>query len=93
MHFNVAVNFLVFRPSVDDIFVGVVNKVSPDHIGCLVYGFFNASLAADQFTQHGYQWDHDTHSWTSIHGVIGPGSVIKFSVIKYLSFNQAYNLQ
>jgi DNA-directed RNA polymerase subunit E'/Rpb7 len=91
LHFYINVVFTVFRPEKKSILVGVVNKVSPDHIGCLVYGLFNASIAADQFQSgtdtSGYTWDDNEHNWSAESDlgqlVITPGSIIKFSVIKY----------
>jgi DNA-directed RNA polymerase subunit E'/Rpb7 len=85
LHFHVSVEFIVYSPQIGQLCVGVVNKVSPDHIGCLLNGFFNASLAADQFSGNDYHWDHETHSWKTLDGTysIGPGSIIKFSIIKY----------
>ena len=53
MHFNVSVELTLFEPKLGQVMVGIVNKVSPDHIGCLVNGFFNASIAKDQFLQMG----------------------------------------
>jgi DNA-directed RNA polymerase I subunit RPA43 len=88
MHFNVSVDFIVFCPLVGDRYIGIVNKVSPDHIGCLVHGFFNASIAADQFTQNLYRWDHESHMWTSKTNSIKPGSVIQFSIIKYFLIDE-----
>lgn len=62
MHFKIQVDFLVFSPKVSEKLIGVVNKVSPGHIGCLVYGLFNASIATDQFGKK-FTWNHETNQW------------------------------
>jgi DNA-directed RNA polymerase I subunit RPA43 len=48
--------------------VGVVNKQSPDHIGVLVHGVFNASIEADQM-RGVYSWNEDEHAW--VHDATG----------------------
>lgn len=44
LHFNIQVNYIVFKPEVGKKLIGIVNKMSSSHIGCLVHGRFNASL-------------------------------------------------
>ncbi|KAK6491170.1 DNA-directed RNA polymerase I subunit RPA43 [Huso huso] len=44
IHMNIEADFVVFRPNKGQKLVGIVNKVAPSHIGCLVHGCFNASL-------------------------------------------------
>ncbi|XP_053324091.1 DNA-directed RNA polymerase I subunit RPA43 [Spea bombifrons] len=44
IHLNIEADFVIFQPSRGQILVGVVNKVAPSHIGCLVHGCFNASI-------------------------------------------------
>ncbi|XP_053568965.1 DNA-directed RNA polymerase I subunit RPA43 [Bombina bombina] len=44
IHINVEADFVIFRPDYGQKLVGVVNKVAPSHIGCLVHGCFNASI-------------------------------------------------
>lgn len=44
IHFTIEAEFVIFRPKAGEKLVGVVNKVAPSHIGCLVHGCFNASL-------------------------------------------------
>ena len=87
MHFRISASFLVFSPEIDEVLVGVVSKVSPDHVGCVVHGLFNASIAKDQFPMNSWSWDEGEHYWTanSPHGqlVLTQGSIIKFRVTKY----------
>ncbi|XP_063777820.1 DNA-directed RNA polymerase I subunit RPA43 [Pseudophryne corroboree] len=44
IHINIQADFVVFQPKCGQKLVGVVNKVAPSHIGCLVHGCFNASV-------------------------------------------------
>ncbi|XP_028674150.1 DNA-directed RNA polymerase I subunit RPA43 isoform X1 [Erpetoichthys calabaricus] len=44
IHINIEADFVIFRPGKGRKLVGIVNKVSPTHIGCLVHGCFNASI-------------------------------------------------
>ncbi|TPX65379.1 hypothetical protein SpCBS45565_g05217 [Spizellomyces sp. 'palustris'] len=86
-HFYVRANLLTFSPSLKSNLVGVVNKVSPDHIGLLVHGVFNASIPADQIRRKEFKWDENAAGWRRSRGadgeedmVVGPGSVIRFTV-------------
>ncbi|KAM5157974.1 DNA-directed RNA polymerase I subunit RPA43 [Mantella aurantiaca] len=44
IHLNVQADFVIFQPMCGEKLVGIVNKVAPSHIGCLVHGCFNASI-------------------------------------------------
>ncbi|XP_078094616.1 DNA-directed RNA polymerase I subunit RPA43 [Mustelus asterias] len=44
IHLNIEANFVIFRPKIGQKLVGIVNKVAPSHLGCLVHGCFNASI-------------------------------------------------
>ncbi|KAK1188348.1 RPA43 polymerase, partial [Pygoscelis papua] len=44
IHLNVEADFVVFSPKKGKKLVGVINKVAPSHIGCLIHGCFNASI-------------------------------------------------
>ncbi|KAJ3315136.1 hypothetical protein HDV04_004277 [Boothiomyces sp. JEL0838] len=83
MHFDIQVDFTVFSPKVEDSMIGVVNKVSPDHVGCLVYGLFNASIAREKLP--GWSWDYEENVWTVGDVTIKPGSVVKFKAESMLS--------
>ncbi len=52
-----------------------MNKVSQDHIGCLVHGIFNASIPASEipFSWEDYMWHDGNHPVTT-------GTGISFSV-------------
>jgi hypothetical protein len=87
---KIRVKFTVFRPELNTLLVGIVNKVSPDHIGCLVYGLFNASIAADQFN---LLWDNNQWNSNDSSGFhISPGSVIKFKVLNVRTCNDMLSI-
>eukprot|EP00062_Callorhinchus_milii_P014351 gi/632963443/ref/XP_007897888.1/ PREDICTED: DNA-directed RNA polymerase I subunit RPA43 [Callorhinchus milii] len=44
IHVNIEANFVIFKPEKGQKLVGVVNKVAPSHLGCVVHGCFNASI-------------------------------------------------
>ncbi|XP_065687597.1 DNA-directed RNA polymerase I subunit RPA43 [Patagioenas fasciata] len=44
VHLNIEADFVIFSPKKGKKLVGVVNKVAPSHIGCLIHGCFNASI-------------------------------------------------
>jgi DNA-directed RNA polymerase subunit E'/Rpb7 len=48
IHFDLKYTAYVFRPVIDSIVCGTVNNVGGDHVGCLVYDCFNASVFARQ---------------------------------------------
>ena len=48
IHFDLKYTAYVFRPVIDSIVCGTVNNVGGDHVGCLVYDCFNASVFAKQ---------------------------------------------
>lgn len=44
IHLNIEADFVIFSPKKGRKLVGVINKVAPSHIGCLIHGCFNASI-------------------------------------------------
>ncbi|NWR48851.1 RPA43 polymerase, partial [Regulus satrapa] len=44
IHLNIEADFIIFSPKRGKKLVGVINKVAPSHIGCLIHGCFNASI-------------------------------------------------
>ena len=48
IHFDLKYTAYVFRPVIDSIVCGTVNNVGGDHVGCLVYDCFNASVFSKQ---------------------------------------------
>ncbi|NWW42317.1 RPA43 polymerase, partial [Pedionomus torquatus] len=44
IHLNVEADFVIFSPKKGKKLVGIINKVAPSHIGCLIHGCFNAAI-------------------------------------------------
>ncbi|KFV46982.1 DNA-directed RNA polymerase I subunit RPA43, partial [Tyto alba] len=44
IHLDIEADFVIFSPRRGKKLVGVINKVAPSHIGCLIHGCFNASI-------------------------------------------------
>ncbi|NWY04974.1 RPA43 polymerase, partial [Nothoprocta ornata] len=44
IHLNIEADFIIFSPKKGKKLVGVINKIAPSHIGCLIHGCFNASI-------------------------------------------------
>ncbi|KAJ3051961.1 hypothetical protein HK097_007050, partial [Rhizophlyctis rosea] len=92
-HFHIIVTLILFAPQEKSNLVGVVNKVSPDHIGLLVHGVFNASIPADQIRKNEFYWDEDATCWkrpareSDPETDVGPGSVVKFTVAELIKAN------
>ena len=51
IHFDLKYTAYVFRPVIDSIVCGTVNNVGGDHVGCLIYDCFNASVFARQLSK------------------------------------------
>ncbi|KAJ6666569.1 hypothetical protein lerEdw1_020292 [Lerista edwardsae] len=69
IHLDIEANFVVFQPKPGKKLVGIINKVAPSHMGCLVHGCFNASIPKP---------DHMTiEEWKNIGFEIGNGLVFK----------------
>lgn len=62
VNFSVKAKFLVFTPEVGQILVGQVNKVGHDHIGLLVHGVFNVTIA-DKDLSTRFEYDDDAAAW------------------------------
>ncbi|CAM9328849.1 unnamed protein product [Lampetra fluviatilis] len=70
IHMDVQADFVVFRPNPGDILKGVVNKLGSAHVGCLVHGCFNASLACPR--------DEPGVPWRG--AGLFPGDTVRFTV-------------
>ncbi|KAM6449660.1 DNA-directed RNA polymerase I subunit RPA43 [Liasis olivaceus] len=61
IHLDIEATFVVFQPKPGKKLVGIINKVAPSHIGCLVHECFNASIpkpdhiSADEWKNLGFQ--------------------------------------
>ena len=61
-HFRIRCDALVFRVQRHIVLEGTINKVSSNHIGLLVHGLFNASIAVDQL-RLGVSFDAEAGEW------------------------------
>ncbi|KAJ3161807.1 hypothetical protein HDU86_006578 [Geranomyces michiganensis] len=94
-HFSVRATCWVFRPVVGEIIVGVVNKVSSDHVGLLVHGVFNASIPADKIPRDRFHFDHVTEAWIQSGAgddaqdiVLGVNAVVRFTIVELTKANE-----
>ncbi|KAH8553322.1 hypothetical protein BGW37DRAFT_257619 [Umbelopsis sp. PMI_123] len=55
-HFFIRVKLLVWKPNKGEKLVGKINLQSPDHIGLLIYGTFNASIPREHISQTHFEW-------------------------------------
>mmetsp|Transcript_15171 Transcript_15171/g.20939 ORF Transcript_15171/g.20939 Transcript_15171/m.20939 type:complete len:242 (-) Transcript_15171:118-843(-) len=87
--------FLVFRPKVSDLLEGVVNKVASDHLGLLVLGVFNASVAL-RSTKGAFEADLKNSCWVgseNYHHRIEVGSTVKFALKRVSEANHMIGLE
>ncbi|CAO3690718.1 unnamed protein product [Umbelopsis ramanniana] len=55
-HFFIRVKLLVWKPNKGEKLAGKINLQSPDHIGLLIYGTFNASIPREHISQTHFEW-------------------------------------
>jgi len=96
---DVKASLLLFRPIIDKPLEGVVNKVGMDHLGLLVNGAFNASIAMDD-TDGAFQsqWSDQPEGrcWVSVRHSdhrIQEGSTVRFIVSARREIDQLMSLQ
>ncbi|KAI9334975.1 hypothetical protein BDR26DRAFT_866527 [Obelidium mucronatum] len=87
-HLHATCTFTLFAPREGSTIVAIVNKVSSDHIGLLVHGVFNASIAAEHIQKTEYHFNHGAKAWRRVDEdgeptgeKIAAGSVVKFTII------------
>lgn len=62
-HVWVTFQATIWRPSIGQILVGRINQQSPDHIGLLLQGTFNASIPREEITS-AYKYNKEAEEWT-----------------------------
>ncbi|KAF9586157.1 hypothetical protein BGW38_009154 [Lunasporangiospora selenospora] len=58
-HFWISVKLLVWKPIKGSVLYGTINLQSPDHIGLLLYGTFNASIPSRLIPKDKYEFSND----------------------------------
>ena len=82
LHFEVDATLVVFAPAVGARLVGRINQISPDHVGLLVLGTFNASIPRTALKSSHY-YDTNDAIWcdeASGKQVLQAGSSVAFDV-------------
>ncbi|XP_063919718.1 DNA-directed RNA polymerase I subunit RPA43 [Zophobas morio] len=59
IHVDTEADYFLFKPATEKLLQGVVNKISKDHVGCLVHNIFNISLPKPK---HSENWIGDSLS-------------------------------
>lgn len=77
IHFDIQVDFFVFKPEIGKIMHGIVNRKSKDHLGVLVYEAFNVSIPT-------YNEDDDSTVGTGVN--IGDEVTFQILLIDMSSF-------
>jgi DNA-directed RNA polymerase I subunit RPA43 len=94
VHVDVTALFTVFAPKPGMRLHGTVNKITPDHVGLLVLGVFNASIPRDSIPAS-YEYDPESESWTE-HGFdspsLGAGTQVAFNVVSIEAANGVISL-
>ncbi|TPX32449.1 hypothetical protein SmJEL517_g04452 [Synchytrium microbalum] len=90
----ISVILTLFAPQLRSNLVGIVNKTSPDHIGLLVFGTFNASIPADAIRRDEYIWNEDEWCWLHVKRMeaVGVGSVMRFTVADLVKRNSMLSI-
>lgn len=74
---RIRVDLTIFAPQIGSWMIGTVNKISPDHIGIIVYNLFNASIASSDLSK----WTQKDDFWISQKkSRIQVGTIVKFKV-------------
>ncbi|CAM9656144.1 unnamed protein product [Ectocarpus sp. 4 AP-2014] len=88
IHFDVKAKAQVFRPRPGHVLQGRVNKVTSTHVGMLVCGIFNASVASESMGE-GFRFDMTAREWQRSRGgkdgapeVIAVGADTQFVVTR-----------
>ncbi|KAJ0406420.1 hypothetical protein P43SY_007028 [Pythium insidiosum] len=82
IHCKVIADALVFQPRVGMTLSGVVNKIGSNHIGLLIAGVFNGSVAANELPK-GYVHNYAEDAWKGADGTcISVGETITVKVVR-----------
>eukprot|EP00043_Microstomoeca_roanoka_P015812 m.158630 g.158630 ORF g.158630 m.158630 type:complete len:163 (-) comp16335_c8_seq4:398-886(-) len=79
LHVQAKVVFQVFCPKVGDILEGIVNKLTVDHIGVLIFDKFNASIPSSSLPENVF-YKEDVDAYVDGKATIAVGSKIRLQV-------------
>ncbi|KAI8847692.1 hypothetical protein BC829DRAFT_418160 [Chytridium lagenaria] len=98
----ISATLTVFSPEVDSVTLfftisGYCQQSFSDHIGLLVHGVFNASIAADQIRKYEFAWRDNLSGWKRLpkdgpDAIILPGSILRFTVTGLTKANDILTL-
>jgi len=95
IHYDVALDACLFCPKVGSKMVGTVNECFASHVGILVFGYFNAMVAAEDLRSSGYNFNLDTSQWVAegSENVIEPNIPVEFIVKQIHECNGIMSLE
>ena len=82
IHVDLVTSLLLFKPLAGRTIHGYINQISDSHISLLLYGMFNASIAADELGKK-FKFNHSTQSWESPDGNLSHGDYMKCRIINF----------
>jgi DNA-directed RNA polymerase subunit E'/Rpb7 len=82
IHVDLVTSLLLFKPMPGRIIHGVINQISDGHISLLVYGMFNASIAAEEIGKK-FKFNYGNQSWESPDGDLAKDDCVKCRIINY----------
>ncbi|XP_067655979.1 DNA-directed RNA polymerase I subunit RPA43-like [Haliotis asinina] len=82
LHLRVQADYILFKPTLGCLLKGTVNKISKDHVGCLVHDRFNASLHRPRTHLNGWRGS-----------LLRPGQEFPFQVEDIFSNNSVISLK
>ncbi|KNC75501.1 hypothetical protein SARC_11976, partial [Sphaeroforma arctica JP610] len=92
-HFDVDASLLLFAPIIGSEMVGIVHKVSEDHVGILVFGSFNVSIPKN-FIHSDLMYDKDEFKWYDPADDSGArfeeGSTVRFEIQSWETKNDVF---
>ncbi|XP_046376048.2 DNA-directed RNA polymerase I subunit RPA43-like [Haliotis rufescens] len=82
LHLRLQADYILFKPTLGCVLKGTVNKMSKDHVGCLVHDRFNASIHRPRTHLNGWRGS-----------VLRPGEEFPFQVEDIYSNNSVISLK
>lgn len=82
IHVDIVTSVLLFKPLRGKVIHGHINQISDSHVSLLLYGMFNASIAAEEVGQN-FEFNPSTQSWESEGGDLSLGDYIKCTILNF----------